>query len=145
MKNLTKKIMPFIATGIIAFSSGNLFGQNSSQKIEEAQIKVDSIYNSVKTHEADSSYMILSDRNKDKIIDSIIYMHYYPKICLTMSSLDNNYDGFFETTTKKLSYENSWTDLKESGNLNYLSQSFNLVINTLNKLLMLSSWINPHN
>src|SRR3989344_4511256 len=123
MKNLTKKIMPFIATGIIAFSSGNLFGQNSSQKIEEAQIKVDSIYNSVKTHEADSSYMILSDRNKDKIIDNIIYIHYYPNICLEMSSLDNNYDGFFETTTKRILYKNFWADLEESGSLNEVSQS----------------------
>jgi len=90
MKNLTKKIMPFIATGIITLSNGNLFGQDSSQKIEEARIKVDSIYNSVKTHEADSSYMILSDRNKDKIIDSIIYMHYYPKNCLTKIIFGNN-------------------------------------------------------
>ena len=123
MKNLTKKIMPFIATGIITLSNGNLFGQDSSQKIEEARIKVDSIYNSVKTHEADSSYMILSDRNKDKIIDNIVYMHYYPKICLTMSSLDNNYDGFFEITTKRILYENSWVDLEESGSLNDVSQS----------------------
>ena len=123
MKNLTKKIMPFIATGVIALSSGNIFGQDSSQKIEEAQIKVDSIYNSVKTHEADSSYMILSDRNKDKIIDNIIYIHYYSNICLEMSSLDNNYDGFFEITTKRILYENSWVDLEESGSLNEVSQS----------------------
>jgi len=111
--------MPCILTGAITLSTGNVFGQNDSQKN-----KADSIYNSIKTRKADSSYVVLDDRNKDKIIDKITYIYYYPKICLEMSSLDNNYDGFFETTTKKLSYENSWTDLKESGNLNYLSQSF---------------------
>ena len=116
MKNLTRKIISCIIPGMLAFNAGNVFGQNGS--------KADSIYNSIKNHKYDSSYVVLDDRNKDKIIDKVIYMYYYPKICLKMSSLDNNYDGFFETTTESILYENSWIDLKESGNLDYISRSF---------------------
>ena len=83
---------------------------------------VDSIYNFIKTHDADSSYIILEDKNKDGIIDKVIYIDYYPKTVLSLSSLDTDYDGYFETTTKRLSYENSLIDIGVFDNLDDSSQ-----------------------
>jgi len=124
MKNLTGKIASYILPGIMALSSVNVFGQGSSQEIKNTYVKADSIYDLIKTHKSDSSYMVLNDRNKDETIDKVVYTYYYPGVCLEMHSLDNNYDGFFETATNRILYKNSWIEIKESGNLDYVSSLF---------------------
>ncbi|MEK6823514.1 MAG: hypothetical protein AABY06_00620 [Nanoarchaeota archaeon] len=123
MKNLNKIL--FGAALCASLIINNSYSQTNNSKIKNRQIKTDSFYKEIKNLMFDSAYIILEDENKDKIIDKIIYVYYYPKNSLKISSLDSNYDGFFETTIKRLSDENGLTDAGEfEENLNDISQSF---------------------
>ncbi len=117
MKTLNKIILTSL---IGAGSFNNLYSQDKT-----FNSKADSIYKTIKTQDNDSAYVILEDRNKDKIIDKINWIYHYPnKICLAISSLDNDYDGIFEITTKRLSDEDSLIDAGEFWkNLDDVSQT----------------------
>ena len=120
MKTLNK----LLGIGALSlFSNLNVEAQN---KINEEYNKLDSINNIIKTQAPDSSEVILQDRNKDKIIDKIIFVYYYPnKICLSISRLDTDYDERFETTVRRLSYKNDLIYVGEfEENLDDLSKSF---------------------
>lgn len=130
MKTLFNKItknviLPLIVAGGI-YNLG--FSQTDNQK---TYFKADSIYTKIKNQEQDSIVTILEDKNKDKIIDRVIYVNYYPnQICLEIASFDTNYDGFFETNIKKLSDKKRLIDIREVAvgkakeNFNKASQCF---------------------